>query len=179
MTTVTEPFKDVRVRIQAIRLLFDREQLVQNVFQGYGRIGNDMPCWFDKAAYPDVPQRTYDPEQAKSLLKAAGKDGLAVDLYTGNFTTGLLAMGTLEAAQAKPAGVTIRVHNQSVQVYYADSFMQKPYFSDYFTGAPYWSTGPRMHLKGSPVNEGQWFDPQFEKLFVEVSGTWTSRSRVS
>ena len=167
MSCVRAPFDDVRVR-QAMRLLVDREQLVQNVFQGYAKVGNDMPSWFDTEAYPDVPQRQYDPEQARSLLKDAGREDLAIDLYTGRHTAGLLEIGTLSAEQAKAAGVSIKVHDQAPQVYYADSYMKKPFFSDYVTGGPYWFNGPRLQLKGAPYNAAEWVDPEFERLYLEV-----------
>src|SRR4029077_2940229 len=67
-----DPFKDNRVRL-ALKLLADRPQLVSNALGGYGIVGNDVQNNFDpdKATTKDIPQRLYDPEQAKSLLKAA------------------------------------------------------------------------------------------------------------
>jgi peptide/nickel transport system substrate-binding protein len=79
------PFDDVRVR-QAMRLLVDRKGLLEQVFSGYGFIGNDLYAPFDPAylAPPAVPQRQQDIAQAKSLLKAAGHANLSVDLHTTN-----------------------------------------------------------------------------------------------
>ena len=37
------PFDDVRVR-QAMRLLIDRPQLIDQAISGYGRLGNDIPA---------------------------------------------------------------------------------------------------------------------------------------
>ncbi|MGE0170373.1 ABC transporter substrate-binding protein [Nocardioides sp.] len=170
MSCTQAPFNDVRVR-QAMRLLVDREELVQNAFQGYAMVGNDMPSWFDTSAYPDVPQRTYDPDQARSLLKAAGREDLVIDLFTGKHTAGLLEIGTLSAQQAKAAGVTIKVHDQAEQVYYAEDYAIKPFFSDYVTGGPYWFNGPRLQLKDAPYNAAGWVDPDFERLYAETRRT--------
>ena len=41
-----EPFADVRVR-QAMCYACDREQMLENVLRGRGRLGNDLPSWFD------------------------------------------------------------------------------------------------------------------------------------
>ena len=71
-----EPFTDNRVR-EAMRLLADRPQLVADCFFDYGTIANDL---FGKGVpYYDgsLPQRVYDPEKAKSLLKQAGRPGRA------------------------------------------------------------------------------------------------------
>ena len=47
------PFDDVRVR-QAMRLIPNREEMVQRVLSGHGRVGNDMYGVFD-ACYPALP----------------------------------------------------------------------------------------------------------------------------
>ncbi len=76
------PFNDVRVR-RAFRLLINRPQVVQQGLSGYGFVGNDIYSPFDPAyAGDEFPQRKYDPEQAKSLLKQAGHDSLDVELVT-------------------------------------------------------------------------------------------------
>src|SRR6202008_1787442 len=75
------PFNDPRVR-QAFRLLVDRRQMIEQVLLGEGRIANDMYSPYDPAYYSSLPQRHQDLEQAKSLLKAAGREGLSVELVT-------------------------------------------------------------------------------------------------
>ena len=71
------PFDDVRVR-RAFRLLINRPQVVQQGLSGYGFVANDIYSPFDPAyAGDEFPQRKYDPEQAKSLLKQAGHDSRA------------------------------------------------------------------------------------------------------
>ena len=71
MKKKSPPFDDPRVR-QAFRLMLDRQQVVDNVFEGKGKVGNDMFSPFDAAYAKDLPQRDQDLEQAKSLLKQAG-----------------------------------------------------------------------------------------------------------
>ena len=41
MAVDQEPFNDVRVR-QAMRLIVDREEMVERVLAGYGRVANDL-----------------------------------------------------------------------------------------------------------------------------------------
>ena len=71
--TATSSRSDERVR-QAMRLIMDRQQMVDLALAGYGRVGNDMWSIYDPAYPKDLPQRTQDIEQAKSLLKQAGYD---------------------------------------------------------------------------------------------------------
>ena len=70
------PFDDVRVR-QAMRLIVDRQQMIDQTLSGYGSLGNDMYAPFDTAYASDLPQREQDIDQAKSLLAEAGQDGPA------------------------------------------------------------------------------------------------------
>src|SRR5262249_1418016 len=76
------PFTDVRVR-QAFKLAIDRERMVQVAVQRHGKLGNDLHGRTFKSYASRLPQRTYDPEKAKALLKSAGHDGVTVQLVTG------------------------------------------------------------------------------------------------
>ena len=83
MRVDVKPFTDVRVR-QAMRLITDRQQMIDNALSGKGRLGNDLYAPFDPAYAKDLPQREQDIDQAKSLLKQAGQEGLQVQLFTGD-----------------------------------------------------------------------------------------------
>ena len=74
------PFNDVKVR-QAMRLIVDRQQMIDQTLSGYGSLGNDMYAPFDVAYASDLPQREQDIDQAKSLLgggRPGGSPGRAV-----------------------------------------------------------------------------------------------------
>src|SRR5581483_1384806 len=86
------PFDDVRVR-QAMRLLVDRPQMIEQALSGLGSIANDLYSPFDPAYASDLPQRHQDYDQAKSLLRAAGHENLEVELVTAS-----VAAGVVEAA---------------------------------------------------------------------------------
>ena len=93
------PFNDVRVR-QAMRLIVDRPQMVEQVLSGQGRIANDMYAPFDPGYPTHLPQRHQDLEQAKSLLKAAGHAGLTVQLTTAPVFQGVVQAAQVFAQQA-------------------------------------------------------------------------------
>lgn len=101
------PLQDVRVR-QALRLLTDREELVQRALNGFGRVANDLYSPHDPTFNHDIPQRAHDVDQARSLLRQAGfQDNLQLELTT---TPGAGANAALVyAQQAKKAGVEIKV----------------------------------------------------------------------
>ena len=119
-----EPFKDKRVR-QALRLVVDREQLVQNVLSGFGTVGNDL---FGKGTpnyASSIPQRKHDPERAKALLKQAGHDGLNLTLYTSSAAPGMLESATAFAQQAKAANVNIKLIKTPADTYYSGQYYLK------------------------------------------------------
>jgi peptide/nickel transport system substrate-binding protein len=94
------PFDDNRVR-QAMRLIVDREAMIQQLKSGYGFVGNDLYAPFDPSYNKSLPQRSQDIDQAKSLLKAAGKEGLNVDLHTTPGASGMVELASIFASQAK------------------------------------------------------------------------------
>ena len=65
------PFDDVKVR-QAMRLIVDRQAMIDQTLSGYGILGNDMYAPLDVNYASDLPQREQDIDQAKSLLASAG-----------------------------------------------------------------------------------------------------------
>ncbi|MEM7693495.1 MAG: ABC transporter substrate-binding protein [Pseudomonadota bacterium] len=78
------PFKDARVRA-AIDLAIDRETMVEIVLEGLGTPANQMmPAGF--FGFSDkIPEKPYDPDQAKALLAEAGfPDGFEMDLFCTN-----------------------------------------------------------------------------------------------
>jgi peptide/nickel transport system substrate-binding protein len=166
------PFTDVRVR-QAMRLIIDRQQMVDVVMDGQGVVLNDLygkglPLYTDA-----IPQRAPDIEQAKSLLKAAGQENLQVTLTVGDIWGGMTASAQLYAQQAKAAGVTINV--------------KKILPSDVFnpaTGYPYtfsetdWPLSSLAYQYGeslaanAPFNEtAQSSNKAWQKMYVEAQGT--------
>ena len=56
-----------------------------------------------------IPQRQYDPEQAKSLLKAAGPREPRDQLVTGDIAQGVVNMAEVYAQQAAAAGINVKL----------------------------------------------------------------------
>lgn len=170
MACDTPPFDDVRVR-QAMRLIADRAELVSNAQLGFGEIGNDLfakglPFYND-----ELPQREQDLDQAKSLLKAAGQEGLKVTLDATNVSPGMLESATLFAEQAKGAGVEVTINNIPPGDYYGPGYLQ------YVFGQSSWVAGTVTGLMQASVgpnatyNETHFSNPTFDELFTESQGT--------
>ena len=94
-----------RVQSPALRLIVDREEMVQRVLSGHGRVGNDMYGVLDGSYPKEFPQRVQDIEAAKALLKEAGQEGMEIELFAPDDTAGLAEYITAFAEQAKEAGI--------------------------------------------------------------------------
>lgn len=133
---VTDPlFSDVRVR-KAMKLAINRQDMVDKVLNGYGSIANDQPIsnayeYFDG----DIAQNEYDPEQAKSLLKAAGAEGLTTTLHASNTPyTGAVDAAQLYSEHASAAGINISVSREPEDGYWSNIWGKRPFFATRWSG---------------------------------------------
>jgi peptide/nickel transport system substrate-binding protein len=157
-----EPFTDVRVR-QAMRLIADRPEIVAAGLDGYGTIGNDLEGDYCEH-FASQLHRSQDIDQAKSLLKAAGKSDLTVTLPVAAAAPGLLESATVYAQQAKAAGVTVKLQTVSASSYFtpAGGYLSRPFGLDYCASS--WPsltmTYRAQFTKSAPYNDTAWgFQP--------------------
>jgi peptide/nickel transport system substrate-binding protein len=170
------PFSDVRVR-QAMRLIVDRPQMVEQVLSGQGRIANDMYAPFDPAYDSSLPQRAQDIEQAKSLLKAAGHPGLSVQLVTAPVFQGVVQAAEVFAQQATSAGVNVQLRKLDTGTFYGTQYLKWTFAQDFWATREYLPQVAQGSLPSSPFNECHWADPTFIKLINEARGTLDETKR--
>jgi peptide/nickel transport system substrate-binding protein len=163
------PFDDERVR-QAMRLIVDREQMIQQALSGQGRVANDLYSPFDPAFNKDLAQREQDLEEAKSLLKQAGQSDLRVELVTAPVFQGLVEAAQVLAEQAKGAGVAIKVRKVDSGTFYGDNYLKWGFAQDFWFTRTYLGQVAQGSLKNSPFNETHWNDPGFVKLIDQARG---------
>jgi peptide/nickel transport system substrate-binding protein len=163
------PFNDVRVR-QAMRLIVDREQMIQQALSGQGRVANDLYSPYDPAYNKDLPQRQQDLEQAKSLLKQARQRDLRVELVTAPVFQGIVAAAQVLAEQAKGAGATISVRKVDSGTFYGDKYLKWVLAQDFWFTRTYLGQVAQSSLKESPINETHWNDAEFVKLIDQARG---------
>ena len=165
------PFDDVKVR-QAMRLLVDRKQMVQQVLSGFGSVANDLYARYDPMYASDLAQRNQDLEQAKSLLKSAGKEGLTVELVTSPVFNGVVEAAQVFAEQAKGAGVNVKVRKVDTGTFYdPDKYLKWPFAQDFWASRVYLAQVAQGDLPNSPFNETHWGKGKFESLINEARGT--------
>lgn len=136
MNVATKPFNDVRVR-QAMRLCLDRKKILQAALAGHGTIANDLYSPFDNPNPKLV--RHHDPEQAKFLLKKAGKTNVRVELVTGPLASGAVECAQALAADAKKVGINVKVRIVDAATLYGKNWHHWPFFVDTYPANSYYS----------------------------------------
>ncbi|MGA8210662.1 MAG: ABC transporter substrate-binding protein [Nocardioidaceae bacterium] len=161
------PFSDNRVR-QALRLVVDRQQMIDQTLSGYGTLGNDLYAPFDPGYAKELPQREQDIEQAKSLLKSAGQEGLQVQLFTGDDIGSVApASASLFVQQAKKAGIDVKVTKKNP--FYGDDYLSYPFAQDFWNTRNFLPQAAVCALKGAAYNETHFDNATFAKLVDDAS----------
>lgn len=170
MRVDTKPFDDVKVR-QAMRLIVDRKQMIDQVLGGHGAIGNDLYAPFDQCFNKDLPQREQDIEGAKKLLAEAGASNLTVELVTSPAAAGLVEAATVFAQQAKAAGVTVNLNKVDPGVFYGDDYLKWTFSQDFWFTRDFLPQANNSGFTTSPYNETHWDDPEWTKLVNKAKAT--------
>jgi peptide/nickel transport system substrate-binding protein len=170
MATDMEPFTDVRVR-QAMRLIAGRPQLIQTAQDGMGSLGNDLYGHGLPDYDTQLPQRHQDIGKAKSLLRAAGKSGLTVTLYSSSAAPGMLESATAFAQQARAAGVTIKVNNGPAGSYFGSQYLKQNFAQTQWLTVPMYNWIGQAIAPTAPFNETHWHNAKWDSLLQQAEAT--------
>lgn len=163
------PFDDVRVR-QAMRLIVNRDEMVQRVLSGHGRVGNDMYGVLDGSYPKDFPQREQDIDAAKALLEEAGLAGADFELFAPDDTAGLPEFATAFAEQAKEAGINVTATVLDGGTYWGAEYTQRAFATSYWSTRPYLNQVAQGSLPAATYPETHWppAGSNFEELYNEA-----------
>jgi len=162
----TPQLRDNRVR-RALRLLIDRPQLVRQAFAGQARVANDLAAPDDPVYNRRIPQIRRDVQQARSLLRAAGRSDLRLDLYAKPTAAGEVEMATTIAEQVRAGGVNIRVNQVEPGAFY-DRFGKWPFTTGWFPTQSFWSMTNQVYLPQAFFNAMHYNSPAYMKVYNQA-----------
>ncbi len=167
----TPPFDNVHLRL-ALKWGIDRQDLIDKILRGFGRLGNDHPIpSFDPMFAKDLEQRQYDPDRAKFHFEKSGHSGpLTLHIANAAFP------GAVDAAQLyrehlAKAGITLEIVREPDDGYWSDVWMKKSFYGSYWGGRP---TADLMlsvaYRSDAAWNETFWKRPEFDALLDRARG---------
>lgn len=172
MLTDREPFNNNDVRL-ALKYAIDREHLLRKILRGYGTVGNDHPIAPCQKCYAsELPQRPYDPDQARFHMKKAGMSDHTFSLHVADVAwpgADATAAAMLIKEHAAKAGIKIEVILTSNNGYWDEVWMKKPWVMCYWSGR---ATADWMlstaYAADSPWNDTFWKHERFNMLLKEA-----------
>ncbi len=168
MLTDLPPYNNNDVRL-ALKHAIDRDQILKLVFRGYGTPGNDHPIAPGQRFYAaDLPQRRYDPDKARFLMKKAGLQNHTFKLHTSTFN-GFTDHALLYKQHAARAGISIDLVHEPADGYWANVWMKKPWASCTWNGRV---TADAMlsvaYKSGAPWNDTHFQNEHLDRLIMEA-----------
>jgi peptide/nickel transport system substrate-binding protein len=177
LRTDLAPYNDVNVR-QALRLLMDRKQIIEQVYGGHGTLGNDIQGFFSTEYDHSIPQREQDIEQAKFLLKKAGASDAKFELVAAPVAQGTVQAAEVFTQQANAAGVNVSLKKITPDEFFTN-INEWPFSISWWLGEPYLVLAGDSSIKGAPFNETHIESPEYTKMFEEAIATPDEAKRKS
>ena len=158
--------------VLAMKHLFDRELIKKALYRGYATVANDQPIPPGHPYYlAGLPQRTFDPERAKFLLRRAGLLNVRLPVYASPAADGSVDMASILQEAAGQIGLRLAVNRVPSDGYWSNHWMKHP--------ATFGNTNPRptadlifslFYKSDAPWNESGWRDPRFDQLLLAARG---------
>ena len=172
MRTDVAPFNDVRLR-QALRLVIDRETVLNSVNNGHATLASDLYGRYD----PDFDtslKRERDVAKAKALVEEAGLTGTELELVMLRDVATALVL----AENAKEIDINITVKQLD-----GASFFNEEYTERHFFGGDQWPSGPIFLISSladgpnAGLDQIRWRDAEYLELWKQASNTLDAAAR--
>ena len=159
--------------VDGIKYLLNREQIRQSVFLGFARIGNDQPIAPESPYFnTQLPQRPYDPDRARFLLKRSGFWGETIPLVCSPAALASVDIAVVLQYAASRIGQSMSVRRVPADGYWTQYWMKAPLGFGNINPRPAPSLTFELGFSSkSPWNESRWSNPQFDDLLRAAKST--------
>ena len=167
----TPPFDNVKVR-EAMKMVVDRQAMVNTVLLGFGETGADNPVPLASPASftKDAPKQDID--GAKKLLAEAGHpDGIKFDLYTAEGVPGMVRMAQVYAEMAKPAGIDVNVIVTPADSFWDNVWLKKSIVTSAWSMRPPGEGLAVAYTQNAKWPETHWKRPDYDEMLLKANTT--------
>jgi peptide/nickel transport system substrate-binding protein len=171
------PFDNPKVRT-AMKLVIDRQAIVDTALLGFGVPGNDNPILPSSpdAYRQDIIKR--DVAKAKQLLAEAGHpDGITVDLHAADLMPGTMAMVQAYQQMASEAGIKVNIINESPGEYWDTIWLKQPFAVSNWGMRTTPAALSVAYRKKAPWNETHFFSDKYDRLLDQAATTLDPEAR--
>jgi len=132
----TAPFDNFDLRM-ALKLAVNKAELVEKILLGFGTVGNDHPISpIVPFAATDLPQRDFDPDQARFHYARSGHSGPIPLSASDAAFAGAVDAAQLIQASAAQAGIEVEVVREPRDGYWSNVWNKKGWCACYWAGRP-------------------------------------------
>lgn len=171
MNVEQAPFDNVAAR-QALATAIDRQQLIDQVYNGYASLGNDIFSPFDPMYNDDIPQREADPEAAKKILEEAGYTlPVSVELWGAPNQPTSDRQNEVLVEQAAKAGFDVTFHQVDVATFYGDAYGTYPLSLSFWGFLGIFDQAAFTITDDAPYNSSHWQDDEYNALYYQALET--------
>ncbi len=173
----TKPFDNLKVR-EAMKLVVDRQAMVDTVLLGFGEPAADNPVPVGSPASYTKEAPKQDIEKAKALLAEAGyPDGLSFDLYTAEGVPGMVLMAQVYAEMAKAAGFNINVIVTPAESFWDDVWLKQSAVTSAWSMRPPGEGLATAYTQTAKWKETHWERPDYDALLLKANTTVDAAER--
>ena len=174
--TDVAPYDDVRVR-RALRLVVDRQQLLDLALGGRGIVACDTPVAPTDQYRADMSCPRDIPKARRLLAEAGYSDGLDVELHISTLDPSWPAMAVAYQEQAAAAGIRVSIVKASTDGYWSEVWMQKDAVATRWNERPADQALNEIFRSDAKWNESYFDDPVFDWMLEEARRTLDFEAR--
>jgi peptide/nickel transport system substrate-binding protein len=158
--------------VMAMKHLFNREQMVKSIVQGYGVVANDQPISpSNRFHFKGIKQRAYDPEKAKWHVQKANLGGAAIPVVVSPAATNSVEIALVMQHAARQIGLNLDVRRMPADGYWSSHWMKHPVGFGNVNTRPSADLALTLFFKSdAPWNEAGWKNEKFDQLLVAARG---------
>lgn len=154
--------------VLGMKSLINREQIQSAIYRGYAEIANDHPIPSSNRFYAkDIPQRPFDPDQAKFHFQKAGVLGTTIPVVASPAADNSVEMAVLLQQEAQKIGLTLDVQRVPSDGFWSNYWMKSPVGFGNINPRPTADLLLTLFYKSDAAwNESGWKDEKFDQLLV-------------